>query len=186
MAEVEKKRVTLHPLTENGEIDTSVNLYPKTLLDGIVNRDGEEVEVALKEDLNDFATKEEISECESKSNKVTSLSSSSTNTQYPSAKATYGYVEANKGTKLYKHSIILSFGGGRIYIVSTKKTAYTTLNIDDETMLSIRYTGIYGTVYTVFYLYTGNSLIDIRGFNINGEIVTVSLSKSFTDTVTPL
>ena len=43
MAEI--KRVTLHPLKPSGEIDTDVNLYPKTLVDGIVDREGNEVEV---------------------------------------------------------------------------------------------------------------------------------------------
>lgn len=44
----ETKRVTLHPLTADGEIDLEVNLYPKTLLDGIVDRDGKHVEVQEK------------------------------------------------------------------------------------------------------------------------------------------
>lgn len=55
----EIKRVTLHPLDAEGNPDTEVNLYPKTLLDGIVNREGNEVDVALKEDLptsDDFVT----------------------------------------------------------------------------------------------------------------------------------
>ncbi len=59
MAEI--KRITLHPLKEDGTIDLNTNLYPKTLLDGVVNREGEEVEVALKEDIpTDYATKEEL------------------------------------------------------------------------------------------------------------------------------
>ena len=41
MAEI--KRVTLHPLKPSGEIDTDINLYPKTLSDGIVDRNGNEV-----------------------------------------------------------------------------------------------------------------------------------------------
>ena len=48
----EHKRITLHPLDKAGDIDTSVNLYPKTLVNAIVNNEGEEVEVALKEDLD--------------------------------------------------------------------------------------------------------------------------------------
>ena len=44
----EKKRVTLHPLNPDGSVDLNVNLYPKAFIDGIVNRDGEEVEVPTK------------------------------------------------------------------------------------------------------------------------------------------
>lgn len=43
-----KKRITLHPLKTNGEIDTSVNLYPKTFIDGIVDREGEPVDIQEK------------------------------------------------------------------------------------------------------------------------------------------
>lgn len=50
MAEI--KRITLHPLFEDGRIDTDVNLYPKTLLDGIVDRSGNPVEIATKEEVN--------------------------------------------------------------------------------------------------------------------------------------
>lgn len=46
MAEI--KRVTLHPLKKDGTIDDSINLYPKTLSDGIVDRDGNEFEVQEK------------------------------------------------------------------------------------------------------------------------------------------
>ena len=46
MAEI--KRITLHPLKKDGTIDTDVNLYPKTLIDGIVDRDGNEFEVQEK------------------------------------------------------------------------------------------------------------------------------------------
>lgn len=45
------KRITLHPLNPDGSMDLNTNLYPKTLIDGIVDRDGNEVEVALKEEL---------------------------------------------------------------------------------------------------------------------------------------
>jgi hypothetical protein len=48
---IDRKRVTLHPLKEDGTIDESTNLYPKTFLDGIVDREGNEVEVALAEDV---------------------------------------------------------------------------------------------------------------------------------------
>ena len=45
MANPERKRVTLHPVKPDGSIDTSINLYPKTFVDGIVDRQGNEVEV---------------------------------------------------------------------------------------------------------------------------------------------
>lgn len=47
-----KKRITLHPLLNDGTPDENVNLYPKTLIDGIVDREGEQVEVSTKEELN--------------------------------------------------------------------------------------------------------------------------------------
>ena len=46
--EIVRKRVTLHPLKEDGTIDTNINLYPKTFIDGIVDKDGEQVEVQEK------------------------------------------------------------------------------------------------------------------------------------------
>ena len=48
----EIKRITLHPLKIDGTIDTNVNLYPKTLIDGVVDREGKPVEVALKSDVS--------------------------------------------------------------------------------------------------------------------------------------
>ena len=50
MAKIE--RITLHPLKEDGTIDLNVNLYPKTLLDGIVDRSGTEVEIATQQELD--------------------------------------------------------------------------------------------------------------------------------------
>ena len=49
MAEI--KRVTLHPLKTDGTVDTDINLYPKTLIDGVVDRQGNPVEVALKSEI---------------------------------------------------------------------------------------------------------------------------------------
>ena len=48
MLKTKLKRVTLHPLLEDGSMDTSVNLYPKTFIDGIVDREGNPVEVQEK------------------------------------------------------------------------------------------------------------------------------------------
>ena len=59
MAEVKKKRVTLHPLRKDGRMDTSVNLYPKCFLDGIVDRQGQPVQVALESEIQGV-TKETV------------------------------------------------------------------------------------------------------------------------------
>ena len=48
MATVERKRVTLHPLKEDGTVDPKICLYPKTFIDGIVDRDGNLVDVAMQ------------------------------------------------------------------------------------------------------------------------------------------
>lgn len=49
----EIKRVTLHPLDADGNIDLDVNLYPKTLVNGIVNSDGNEVDITTQAELDD-------------------------------------------------------------------------------------------------------------------------------------
>lgn len=54
MAEI--KRVTLHPMLGDGTLDTNVSLYPKALVDGIVDRDGNPVEVALKDSIPTIPT----------------------------------------------------------------------------------------------------------------------------------
>lgn len=43
----EIKRVTLHPLHPDGSIDESINLYPKTLITGIVDENGNPLEGTL-------------------------------------------------------------------------------------------------------------------------------------------
>lgn len=75
--EIVRKRVTLHPLKEDGTIDTSINLYPKTFIDGIVDKDGEQVEVQEKLTPGDNIT--------IKDNTISAAASS--------------------GTKLYRHDI---------------------------------------------------------------------------------
>lgn len=66
MAEI--KRVTLHPLKKDGSIDTDINLYPKTLVDGVVDREGNEIDIATQQELN--VAKEELEE--SKQDKLVS------------------------------------------------------------------------------------------------------------------
>lgn len=51
--EVIRKRVTLHPLKSDGTMNTEVNLYPKVFLDGIVDRNGEEVDIATQHELDE-------------------------------------------------------------------------------------------------------------------------------------
>lgn len=55
MPNTEIKRVTLHPLKSDGALDPNVCLYPKTLIDGVVDRDGQQVEVATQTELNAVA-----------------------------------------------------------------------------------------------------------------------------------
>lgn len=45
MADVIRKRVTLHPLKKNGQMDLNVSLYPKCFVDGVVDRNGNPVNV---------------------------------------------------------------------------------------------------------------------------------------------
>ena len=47
----EIKRVTLHPLKADGTVDTDINLYPKTLVGGVVDRQGNPVEVATASEI---------------------------------------------------------------------------------------------------------------------------------------
>ena len=95
MAEV--KRVTLHPILEDGSIDTNVNLYPKTLLDGIVDRQGEPVDVALKSDIFNLD--------DSKVDKEEGKGLSSNDfTDEEKEKLD----NLNGGTKLYRHTIVTS------------------------------------------------------------------------------
>ena len=55
----EIKRVTLHPLTADGEIDLDVNLYPKCLVDGVVDREGKEVDIATQAELDAIAAEKQ-------------------------------------------------------------------------------------------------------------------------------
>lgn len=64
---------------------------------------------------NDFLSNSHYNSFELKKDKATSLSSSSTDAEYPSAKATYDFVKAN-ATKLYEHIIYIPELSGRIHI----------------------------------------------------------------------
>ena len=52
MRQKEHKRITLHPIKPDGTLDRDINLYPKTLVDGVVDRDGNEVNIATQEELD--------------------------------------------------------------------------------------------------------------------------------------
>lgn len=54
---IDRIRVTLHPLKDDGTMDLNTNLYPKTLLDGIVDRDGNPVDIATQEELQNATSK---------------------------------------------------------------------------------------------------------------------------------
>jgi len=88
------KKITLHPVLSDGSVDTSVNLYPKT--NNIVDEEGNPIEVATQSTLN---LKED------KSNKVISISSSSTNNQYPSAKCVYDNLNGKASAWVDSHFI---------------------------------------------------------------------------------
>lgn len=45
--EIKRKRVTLHPLKKDGTLDLYTNLYPKCLVDGIVDREGNPINVVV-------------------------------------------------------------------------------------------------------------------------------------------
>lgn len=47
------KRITLHPLDTDGNIDEDINLYPKTLVTGIVDEEGEELDIATQDELDE-------------------------------------------------------------------------------------------------------------------------------------
>ena len=48
MVDIDRKRVTLHPLKPDGSIELSVEVYPKTFIDGVVDRNGNEVAIQEK------------------------------------------------------------------------------------------------------------------------------------------
>ena len=52
MKEIKRKRVTLHPLNPDGTLDLTTNLYPKTLVDGIVDKNGNSVVLPQDAELN--------------------------------------------------------------------------------------------------------------------------------------
>ena len=62
MATIERKRVTLHPLKEDGTVDPKVCLYPKTFVDGIVDRNGDLIDIATQAELNDISTEVHLEE----------------------------------------------------------------------------------------------------------------------------
>ena len=72
MATVERKRITLHPVKEDGTVDTKVCLYPKTFIDGLIDRDGNEVEAAMQSSVDLVYTElnDEIVRAQAKENEL--------------------------------------------------------------------------------------------------------------------
>ena len=79
-------------------------------------------------DVSTLATKVELNLKEDLSNKTTTLDDSSTNTQYPSAKAVVDLVNSSSAVKLYKHNIKWGNGANNycyFSFISTHSTPYT-------------------------------------------------------------
>lgn len=106
--EIVRKRVTLHPLKEDGTIDTSINLYPKTFIDGIVDKDGEQVEVQEK-----LTAGENITIEDNVISAIVETVDAYTKEESDAKFATIDYVDNNKGTKLYKYNGCLSTDSSR-------------------------------------------------------------------------
>lgn len=102
-----RKRVTLHPLREDGTIDLDIGLYPKTFVDGIIDRKGQQVDVATKEDIREInnALEDKVDKVAGKGlstydfddeylNQVDSNTAKLNNVRYDSVTGSY-YVQGN-------------------------------------------------------------------------------------------
>ena len=214
----QNKRVTLHPLLPDGTPDQSVNLYPKTLVNGIVDSEGNEVEVQeelvsgvniktingqsivgsgnIDTDaaaLEDYYTKEETntllgekvsktseenklygtnasgqetiyatSDFEHTSNKVTSLSDASTDTQYPSAKCVFD-IETN--LREIAEGKCKAFGLSYAETITSLKQSFT----DDPKVYLI----------DVDEGYTFDNPLDISSAVVNGDYDSIDVVNSF-------
>lgn len=76
-----EKSVILHPVI-NGEVDTTIVIYPQTVADNVIGLDEKILEAVLPK--------------QDKSNLVTELSAESTDTQYPSAKLVYDELQTKQ------------------------------------------------------------------------------------------
>ena len=76
-----EKSVILHPVI-NGEVDTTIVIYPQTVTDNVIGLDEKILEA--------------VSPKQDKSNLVTELSVESTDTQYPSAKLVYDELQTKQ------------------------------------------------------------------------------------------
>lgn len=194
----EHKRITLHPVKDDGTIDTDVNLYPKTFLDGIVNREGEEVEVALKEEIpTNVVSHEELQEgLDTKQDKIVATSADVGKLVGVDSNGNLTLVEApSGGTKLYKHQISLSGNiNSSLIIISNSSTQ--RLNFDSLDLLVTYRIGGYvdyqGTMRTIIGMYYEQSTImterTITYLNVNGTVGTIKFTRNtiISDTVTEL
>ena len=173
MAEV--KRVTLHPVLEDGSIDTNVNLYPKTLLDGIVNRQGEPVDVALKSDISNLEDRK-VDKEEGKG------LSSNDFTDEEKEKLD----NLNGGTKLYRHRISVGLPAEEIYIISSQSSSYQLGELN-ETFVGIDFICGYDQSNAEAPFFRVNSTVDTLTLTYyDGQSSTISGADAFIDTVTPL
>ena len=107
-------------------VETSTpNVYERYFVDSL----GTVKEIGNTEmDVSTLATKVELNLKEDLSNKTTTLDDSSTNTQYPSAKAVVDLVNSSSAVKLYKHNIKWGNGANNycyFSFISTHSTPYT-------------------------------------------------------------
>ena len=141
---------------------------------------------------------------EKKTNKVTSVSSSSTDAQYPSAKCVYDYVDANKGTKLYKHEIYVGMEGSfniNLLLVNTRSSVYENINqlINSEIGLSNCVSmGVKNDEWTKYKSFNDLTITSDKGlvvrcsfnesdvFIYTDEEASISDLDDISDTVTPL
>lgn len=133
------------------------------------------------------------------SNKVTSLSASSTNKQYPSAKAVWDV----KGTKLYKHTIYIEDNDTivELHIINTSSIPYQSTDFNsDEKLFDIIVASIriilqtfyvdepVGQTVTNMFFNDGNNYLNICCYTDVYEEVSISYTslEQFNDTVTEL
>ena len=185
----EHKRITLHPVKDDGTIDIDVNLYPKTLLRGIVDDTGEEVEVATAESIEDMQI--EI-------NKKSNIEDIPTIVNEGIASGSISI--PTSGTKLYKHSIVIKSSAIPVTnkmtmtLISLNNTEITSLynvhSYDNYSTFKMRKIGQYSTglnYYDFFVSFEAYPNLHLLDKNNNTLIsITEDTITSLIDTVTEL
>ena len=149
MAEI--KRITLHPLFDDGSVETNVNLYPKTLLRGIVDETGEEVEVVLEEELQEALN--------AKQNIL--VSGENIKTINNESLLGGGNIAISGGTKLYLHKIAKNeFISLYLFSTSGDSKVGKTLQqvLEEETTIDIKYKW-YGNYHEIFFSAIGETYV---------------------------